>query len=52
MPSKDDGTFELLRPYINACVLKSNNWLTFSKALLYRCRNEIDKSKTMDRSLA
>lgn len=49
---KEDGTHMLLRPYINSVVMKSNNWLAFSKALLYRSKNEIDRSKTMERSLA
>ena len=52
LPMLEDGTHMLLRPYIQAVVLKSNNWLTFSKALLYRSKNEIDRSKTMERSLA
>lgn len=42
---------EMLRPYINVCLDKSNNWLVFSKALLLRSRNEIDKSKTVERAL-
>jgi hypothetical protein len=52
MPSKEESTFEYIRAYVGFCVQKSNNWLTFSKALLYRCNNEIDRFKTMERSLA
>jgi len=50
-PAQDETTFELIRPYVNACVLKQNNWLTFSKALMYRSRNEADRSKTMEKSM-
>jgi len=52
LPTKEDSTYEEIRPYTNVCVQKSNNWLTFSKALLFRSRNEIDRSKSMERSLA
>ena len=52
LPQKDEQTFEVIRPYINVCVTKSTNWLTFSKALMYRSRNEIQRHKMMERSLA
>ncbi|CDW87054.1 tetratricopeptide repeat protein 27 [Stylonychia lemnae] len=48
---KDETRMELLRPYINACTEKSNNWLVFSFALLHRSRNELDRTKTMERAL-
>lgn len=41
LPDKDEQTFETIRPYVAVCVLKESNWLTFSKALLYRSKNEI-----------
>lgn len=52
MPHKEESTFEYIRAYVGFCVQKSNNWLAFSKALLFRCRNEINRSKTMDRAMA
>lgn len=52
MPAKEESTFEYIRAYVGFCVQKSNNWLTFSKALLYRCKNEVDRSKTFERSMA
>jgi hypothetical protein len=48
---KEEVREELLRPYISACIQKSNNWLAFSYALLLRSRNEFDRSKTKERSL-
>ena len=52
MPAKDELTFYTLRPYINVCVKKESNWLTYSKALFYRSKLEIHKYKTMERSMA
>jgi len=52
MPDKDEHTFEMIRPYINVCVFKQTNWLTFSKALLYRSKNEMQRHKMMERSLS
>ena len=52
MPHKEESTFEYIRAYVGFCVQKSNNWLTFSKALMYRNINEIDRSKTMERAMA
>lgn len=31
---KDETKFELLRPYLNTVLEKSNNWLVYSMALL------------------
>lgn len=42
---------ELLRPYFSVCLQKSTNWLVFSKGLLLRSRNEVDKSKTAERAV-
>ena len=50
-PQKDETTFELIRPYVNACIIKSNNWLVFSKALMYRSRNEADRTKTAEKCM-
>jgi len=36
---KDESKTEMMRPYINAVVEKSNNWLVYSQALLLRSRN-------------
>ena len=36
---KDESKTELIRPYVNAVVEKSNNWLVYSQALLLRSRN-------------
>lgn len=52
LPAQAESTFEYIRAYVSFCVQKSNNWLAFSKALMYRTKNEVDRSKTMDRSLA
>jgi hypothetical protein len=52
LPVKEESTMEEIRPFLNVCVAKSNNWLVFSKALLHRSRNEIDKYKSMERSLS
>jgi len=41
----------MLRPYITAVLEKSNNWLVYSQALLLRSRNELDKTKTKERSV-
>lgn len=43
---KDETRREMLTPYLNASLDVSNNWLVFSKGLLLRSRNEMDKSKT------
>jgi hypothetical protein len=51
-PAGDEIAFELIRAYVNGCILKSNNWLVFSKALMYRSRNEVHRSKSVERSLA
>ena len=48
---KDVSKTELMRPYINAVVEKSNNWLVYSQALLLRSRNETDGTKTRERSV-
>lgn len=48
---KDETRDELLRPYVNIVLEKSNNWLVYSKGLLLRSRNEFEKSKTRERSL-
>jgi len=48
---KDESKAELLSPYINGVLEKSNNWLVYSSALLLRSRNEVDKSKTRERSV-
>lgn len=51
LPMDDEQTFVVIRPHISACIVKSRNWLTFSKALLYRSNNEVQKYKSMERSL-
>ena len=48
---KDEVRGEMLRPYITAVLEKSNNWLVYSQALLLRSRNELDKTKTKERSV-
>jgi hypothetical protein len=48
---KDENRGELLRPYITAVVEKSNNWLVYSHALYLRSRNELDGTKTKERSV-
>jgi hypothetical protein len=48
---KDESRTELLRPYINAVLEKSNNWLVYSHALLLRSRNELERTKTKERSV-
>ena len=48
---KDEVRAELLRPYIQACLNESQNWLVFSHALLLRSRNELEKTKTKERSV-
>jgi hypothetical protein len=48
---KDESKTEMMRPYINAVVEKSNNWLVYSQGLLLRSRNEMDGSKTRERSV-
>ena len=48
---KDAVRSELLRPYISAVLEKSNNWLVYSQALLLRSRNELDGTKTKERSV-
>lgn len=52
LPEKEESTYEVIRPYINVCVSKQTNWLTYSKALLYRSRNEVTRFKMMERSLS
>lgn len=52
LPIKDDQTFEIIRPYVNVCVTKSTNYITYAKALLLRSKNEINRHKHMERSLA
>lgn len=49
--AKDETRIEMLRPYINVCLERSNNWLVFSKGLLLRSRNEIEKMKTAERAV-
>jgi hypothetical protein len=48
---KDETKNELLRPYIHGVLEKSNNWLVYSHALLLRSRNEMDRTKTKERSV-
>lgn len=48
---KDEVRAELLKPYIQACMNESQNWLVFSQALLLRSRNELEKVKTKERSV-
>lgn len=50
--AKDDMIFEVIRSYVNVCVTKSTNWLTYAKALLLRSKNEVNRHKHMERSLA
>ena len=52
LPTKEVTSFELIRAYLSVCVDQSSNYLVFSKALLFRCKNEIDRSKTLERALA
>lgn len=47
----DETRMELMRPYIQACLEKSNNWLVYSHGLLLRSRNELEKSKTTERAV-
>lgn len=51
MPDKEETTYEQIRPYINVCVEKQTNWLVYSKALLFRSRNEMQRTKRMERSM-
>jgi len=48
---KDETRIELLQPYINAVLDKSNNWLVYSHGLLLRSRNQLERSKTRERSV-
>lgn len=45
-------TFEFIRAYNALCVTQSTNYLVYSKALMQRANNEVDRSKTFERSLA
>jgi hypothetical protein len=45
-------TFEFIRAYNTLCVTQSTNYLVYSKALMQRANNEVDRSKTFERSLA
>ena len=47
----DETRMEQMRPYINAIVEKSLNWLVYSKSLLLRSRNEMDRTKTVERAV-
>lgn len=47
----DETRMELLRPYILAVLEKSLNWLVYSKGLLLRSRNELEKTKTAERAV-
>lgn len=48
---KDETKNELLSPYIKGVLEISNNWLVYSQALLLRSRNEMDRTKTKERSV-
>lgn len=48
---KEDTLFTRLRPYIEKAMEKSQNWTVFSKSLMLRSVNEIDRSKTWERAL-
>ena len=52
LPAKDVTTFEYIRAYNSLCVATSTNYLVYSKALMQRANNEVDRSKTFERSLA
>ena len=52
LPDKDESTYELIRPYILVCVAKQTNWLVYSKALMFRSRNEMQRHKMMERSMS
>lgn len=51
LPDKEESTYELIRPYILVCVEKQTNWLVYSKALIYRSANEMQRHKMAERSL-
>ena len=51
LPDKEESTYELIRPYVMVCVAKQTNWLVYSKALVYRSNNEMQRHKMMERSL-
>ena len=45
-------TFEFIRAYNVLSITQSTNYLVYSKALMQRANNEVDRSKTFERSLA
>ena len=51
---KDEVLEEMLRPFVIALTKDGdqNNWLIQSKGLLHRSRNEFQRTKTIEKSIA